>query len=331
VAPDAPTGQTQVVPFVLGPSQFVKEPWDCAMHNGKMYWTNFAGNSICRANMDGTNPEVVLSSSVQPSDFDLGFATRLAGGPTNVAANRAAYIVDGPVGKASCVRPQGMAFDSQGNLVWAERYTFAVRKLNLTTKVVTTVALIGGDYRYAKTDITLAIDTDGSVGPVDDIFVNCWRNGDFRFAKDGTVREHWLFNNGMKLRNGPLDKVEGPDYAWAFAIGQGRMIATGSAGGSQCLEITMRQPTDPQPDTKRWNNGKEAYTNGSMPPMALTHGPMGEGELGLPTVDEMGSWPDGRLRAYGLANGIPAQSIDDWMYWVRWSTIDQDYTATPSS
>jgi hypothetical protein len=329
VAPAAPTGQSQVYPFILGPSQFAKEPWDCAIHEGKLYWTNFAGNSICRANLDGSNPEVVLQSSVNPTDAALGCASRLAGGFTNISGTRSNYLIDGLVGKASCLRPQGMAFDSQGNLVWAERYTFAIRRLNLATKMVTTVALIGNDNRNGKADITLHIDTEGDVGPVDDIFVNCWKNGDFRFSKDGTFREHFLFQSGMFMRNGPADKVEGPEYAWAFAIGHGRLIATGSAGGSQCLEITKRLPTDPQPNTKRFWNGRLAYTGGNRPPMQLTHGPMGEGELGLPTIDEMGSWDDAKLRAYGLGHGIPAGMIDDWMYWVRWSTIDQDYTVAP--
>lgn len=328
-APASPTGQTQVVPFILGPSNLVKEPWDCAMRDGKLYWTNFAGNSICRANLDGSNPEVVLQSSVNPTDAALGCGSRLAGGFSNVSHTRAAYIIDGPVGKASCVRPQGMAFDSQGNLVWGERYTFAIRKLNLATKMVTTVTLIGGNNRNDKTDISLAIDTQGDVGPVDDIFVTCWKNGDYRYAKDGTFRERFLFQSGMSLRNGPGDKIEGPEYAWAIAIGHGRLIATGSAGGSQCVEITKRLATDPQPDVKRFAAGKQAYTNGNQPPMQLTHGPMGEGELGLPTIDEMGSWDDAKLRAYGLANGIPAGAISDWMYWVRWSTIDQDYSASP--
>ena len=329
VAPDAPTGQSQVVPFILGPSAFVREPWDCVMLNGKLYWTNFAGNSICRANLDGTNPEIVIASSIQPSDAALGFVGRLSGGPNNLSANRGAYIIDGKIGVASCVRPQGISYDSQGNLIWVERYTFAIRKLNLATRMVSTVALIGGNNRNGKADITVHVDREGTIGPVDDIFVNTWRNGDYRYAKDGTFREQWMFTGGPQLHNGPLDKCESPDYTWAFAFGHGRLIVTGSAGGSQCLEITRRSTTDPDPDTKKFTLGRAAYTNGAVPPMQLTHGPGGEGELGLPTIDEMGSWTDAKLRTYGLANGIPSASLDAWVYWVRWTTIDQDYTLPP--
>lgn len=315
------------------PSAFFNEPWDCEVNpaDGKLYWTNFGSGSICRANLDGSNPEVVLQTPVNPSNAQLGVAKRLDRG-NDPQVTRASWLVDGPVGTATCVRPQAMGFNSTGKLIWVERYTYAIRELDLTTGMVRTLATIldinGGSTSSGNNDAAMAIDIEGAFGPQDDIFVSCWSNNtDKRYSKDGVYRGQWAFTSGAKMTNGPLNKVDAPGYAWGVGVGGGRLLFVGNAAGWQCIEVTKRLPGDPEPDTARIERGRAAYYKG-VGPMALLHGPEGQGELGLPTIEEMGSWDDATLTAYAQSHGVSTSFIGDFVYWVRFGTVEQDYSVS---
>ena len=129
-------GRAVLVPFGGSPdqtaSEFFNEPWDCEVrtHDGKLYWSNFAGNSIFRANLDGTGVEVVVRGAPQ-TDGQLGIPSRLYPSGWTLSSMRSINLRDGAVAQASCTRPQAIAFDADGNLLWAERYTYAIRKLAL--------------------------------------------------------------------------------------------------------------------------------------------------------------------------------------------------------
>ena len=64
-------GRMSLVPFAgnadATPSVYVNEPWSCKVRkqDGKLYWTNFAGDSICRANLDGTSVEKIVGGMPQ--------------------------------------------------------------------------------------------------------------------------------------------------------------------------------------------------------------------------------------------------------------------------
>jgi hypothetical protein len=316
------------------PSEFFDEPWDCEVNpaDGKLYWTNYGNGSICRADLDGSNPEVVIRTPINPTNAQLGISKRLDRG-NEPSAVRAAWLVDGQVGVATCVRPQAMGFNSEGKLIWVERYTYAIRELDLTTMAVRTLATIidtnGGSSSSGNNDCAMAIDVEGSCGPQDDIFVSCWSNStDRRYSKDGLYRGQWAFTSGAKATSGPMDKCDAPGYAWGIGIGEGRIVFVGNAAGFQCWEVTKRLPTDPEMDTVKYQAGRMAYYATGK---ALLHGPEGQGELGYSTMEEWGSWSDTTLRAFASSLGMPTASHDNFIYWVRQSTVDYDYSAAPDT
>ena len=177
----------------------------------------------------------------------------------------------------ACVR-MSFDFDSQGNIVFVERYSYAVRRLDLSAMTVTTLCAIkdknGGSASSGNNEPVLVVDHDGSCGPVDDIFVQAWSNAsNKRFDRNGTLVE-WagggvgasaLFARGGngELPNGPAGYLTPPGYAWGWM----RMPASSSAPamrpGRSGRELTKRQPGQPDIDIWRWRRGIEA---GSMPP-----------------------------------------------------------------
>ncbi len=332
IAPQAPLGQTQVVPFLLTPdgqpNEFLNHPWDAHASGGKLYWTNYEGNSICRANLDGSSPEVVIKCSKNPTNVQLGFVRQFDQGRMS-SELRSQFLIDGPVGVATCVRPQAIAFDSLGRIVWVERYTYAIRRLDLSTMMVETVALIPlNGTGFGEYDIGMAVDVEGTCGPKDDIFTSSWHNSDYRFGADGTSRGRWAWTSGADLKNGPLNLVDAPGYAWAIGVGKGRVIFQGGAGGWQMIEITKRQPTDPAMDAGRAKRGRVAYNfNPGGSPMFLTHGPGLEGELGFPRYEELGAMDEAALSAYVTSRGIPAESVADVAYMIQIKAVDFDYSA----
>ena len=318
--PAAPLGQTQMVPFPV-PQSFTNEPWDCAIHEDKLYWTNFAGNSICRANLDGSNPEVVIQCSRNPTDAQLGIARRLDyGAPTSQL--RALYHIDGPIGTATCVRPQGIAFDSLGRLTWVERYTYLIRRLeNGTVSTVYTFGTPGN--AFGVFDISLAIDDKGTAGEKDDILVNLFNNSMLRFSTDGVRRGGIIPSPQQWLQNGRGDTLRYPNYGWAIGIGNGRIWVDGSAGAWQFSEISKRKATDVEPSPYNLYQGDLAYQRSLL---RITHGPQGQGELGLPYIDELGTWSDAALTQLARDNEVPETDIPNLIAWIRFQNVEADYS-----
>jgi len=332
-APAAPLGATQMAHFPVDP-QFTNETWDCVINEaeGKLYWTNFAGNSICRANLDGSNPEVVIKCSKDPTDSQLGITTRLSyGAPT--ATIRPLYHIDGPIGTATCVRPQGIAFDSLGRLTWVERYTYLIRRLE--NGVVSTLYTFNtSGNAFGIFDISLAIDVNGTVGPKDDIFVNLFNNSMLRFDTNGVKRGSIIPAPQQWLQNGRADTLRYPTYGWAIGIGNGRIWVEGSAGAWQFAEISKRKTTDVQTGSTDLYNGDLAWQRSLL---RITHGPHGQGELGFPYIDELGTWSDETLTQLARDSEVPEADIPNLIAWIRFQNIEQDYSAsgvtleTPSS
>jgi hypothetical protein len=339
-APEAPTGEADVALFAEGAVDN-DEPWDAEINpaDGKLYWTCYNTGRIKRRATDGSGAETVLQAAYNPTDAQIGATSgRLTagGGGMTIAAVRAAYLVDGPVGVASCTRPQAIGFNSDGDLIWVERYTYAIRKLVLATGQVTTLALIPNMDSWGAQDIGMCIDVAGTCGPQDDIFINCYHDSDFRFSKAGVYRERWAWTSGAGMPSGPLNLCDAPAYAFCVGVGNGRILSVGSAAGWQCVEITKRLATDAEPNETLWEQGRDAYYMADEsphqiggPPMALLHGPNGYGELGKPTMDDLGAMNDSTLDAYALANAIPSGSLAAFRHFVRHNTADVDYSAPP--
>lgn len=357
VAPDAPTGQSQVAVFLdaaklgmTGPCPRMNEPWGIAVHptNGRVYWTNFGNGNIASAKLDSTDPKVEIRTTNYPSNttlrlnngrrlYESQYKTDDTTSSTGalIPGARTLFNIDGGPGVAQLCRPQAMAFNSEGVLHWVERYTFVLRACDLGTKEVWTVAKFPqtGGTDFGQTDINMVIDTEGTFGPKDDVLTMGWHRSSWRYSKDGVYHGRpWGYegiNANLLTNHGPLNGASSPGYAWGIAVGYGMAVVQGNAGGWQVMRVTKRQPSDPEPDRNKYTRGGDAYNFGSRPSMSLSHGAEGQGRLGYPTVDSMGAWADVDLRAYGKANGIPAVAVDDWVYWVRWNTIDMDYAPLP--
>jgi hypothetical protein len=336
------TGQSSIGVFLDGngdsqPSEFLHEPFDCEVHEGlrKLVWTNFAGDSICMANLDGSSHEKLVGQTPL-TDAQLGIDARLSdsqiAGMTisqTVTHIRTTHMVDGPA--ARLVRPQGIAVDENGDIVWYERYTFAVRRLRMATRTVETVWLMPlsqvSSSASGVNDSTIVIDTTGACGPKGDIFIRPWRNtASFRISRDGVSRGAFISNSGLYGNNGPAHQVDAVDYSWAQGMCRtdGTFYVGGNAGASQFYEISKRQPEDgPDRDIAKFNRGRLAWRN-QGPPFVLTHGPDGQGRLGYETIEELGALDDNALRAY--LQGYGATSLDDLVYYVRELTRDFDYT-----
>jgi hypothetical protein len=337
--PDQPTGQSTVV-LALGPSSgFVNDPWDITTVNGKKYWTNFGDGSICRANLDFSNPERVWWPAHYPTDEEIGVTARLntaRGELGKIATVRANYSRPGGPGVGNLVRPQGLDADSTGRyLLIASRYDFIVYELDLETWMLRPLT----DELISQTnnDMSVSVDRLGWLGPVDSFYVGQWNAGtDRHYLRDGTraksplgegVANGRIFtaNNPDALGAGPRNYLDDPtNYAWNAGVGE-FLIQSGSGGGYQCLSRYNRLPTDVEPDRARYKRGRDAMRDSGM---VLTHGLYGQGELGYRTLDELGGWTDAQIADYAKT-WIPAPLMGDFVYFVRVITADNQYGAPP--
>lgn len=320
------------------PSEYFDQPWDCEVdtRREKLVWSNFQGNSICRANLDGTGKEFILRGPAM-SDAMLGIPDRLFPSSRPLADLRA-LIRDGSLDDplTTCIRPQSIVIDSQGRLIFFERYTYAVRRIDLVARTVTTICLIPAaslsltSSSSSTQDGVLSI-SDGTTGPLDRIVLMCWAHSHYLIDPTLPPAQAFLggfaFNSGAyEFRNGPFNLTDNPNYAWGIAQGDGIMLMAGNDSGSQFIEITKRLPTDSTPNETLFKAGHAAYHR----IFTETHGAFGYGELGYPNVELMGSWDDATLQAYAIAHGMPASDLAAFTYWVRFSTTDYDYTVPPN-
>lgn len=322
--PDAPTGQTTVVEFATG----LDQPWGITHRfiDGDLwiYWSEFTGNVIKRKRAKGGPVEVVLDSVKKPTDAELGVPPwppyRLStSGLNSQALRNNGFVIDGPPGVATCVRPEQLRFDSQGRLTWVEGYVNVVRRLEHDGQVKTIAILPGGTVA-----ISLTIDTEGCFGPKDDIFTTAFWEANARYSTDGVKRGRVVEGIiSSQLTSGPAEWCRPPGYGWPIGIGHGRMILQGNAGAHQLLEYTKRQPTDPVVDVPRVKAFLRTWWH-ERTNLELTHGQEGQGELGLPRIEEIASWSEEAQRAFFRANGVPDAELANALYATWALTLQYD-------
>lgn len=329
--PDAPTGQSTVVVFASG----LNQPWGIThkMIDGDLwiYWSEFGGNVLKRKRAKGGDVEVVLDSMKKPSDAQLGVPIwppyRLSTAGLTAAKRqslRDLYVVDGPPGVATCVRPEQLRFDSQGRLTWVEGYVDVVRRIDHDGQVKTIGVLPGGTVA-----ISLAIDTEGSFGPKDDIFTTAFWEANARFSTDGVKRGRVMEGIvSSQTTSGPAEWVRPPGYGWPIGIGHGRMVLQGNAGASQIVEYTKRQPEDPVIDVPRVRDFINNWWHRNTT-LELTNGIEGQCELGTPRMEEIGSWDEETQRAFFSLHGVPDAQLANALYAVWALTLQYDYSETP--
>ena len=356
-------GKTVMVDFAgtCGvPTALCNEPWNSGFRtqDGKVYWDNFGGDSFAYSTTDCSDQQVLVSNpGGAKTDAQLGIPSRLYPSTMPVGQLRDLFLKDGPFGVASIVRPQGWDFTANGDIVFVERYTYAVRLLSFATRTITTLCLIPENAlngsmakSYQKPDpanpgqtitvqsvvltnnssstqdFDLAIDRNGTFGPAGDIFINGWAGPSlYRISASGTFLGR-IFDLSVKpCRNGPGDMVDPPNYAWAVAVHEGRMVVAGNDSGSSFIEVTKRQPTDVIPNLTAFVAGYNAY----KAKLNVSHGDHGYGEIGYPNVEQLAAMPSAERDAYFLAQGFTAADLPNLREWVRHSTCDYDNTAPP--
>ncbi len=310
------TGHTTMANFVGSlngqPTEYCNEPWKCRFGpDGKLYWTNYAGNSIYRCNIDGTGIEPVLVDPNQWSLAQLKCPMRLHGS-TMTQAEMRALVVDGPPGVASIIRPTSIDFFSDGSIGWIEDFTFAIRKLDKATGLVKTLGYLEG----AGNVPNMVIDSAGAWGAIDDIFCNAWYNNtDKRYDKNGAYIGRWSFVGGSQMTNNGDGNVSMSSafYGWGFDVRYGKLVTTGNASGNQYMEYTAKLPTDPKFDLNKWATGAYVWEKSGFLP--LIHGPLACGELGAKNAEDFAAMTDDELRA-ALAG---MSDVDAVIYYLRWN------------
>jgi hypothetical protein len=355
-----PTGRTTMAAFigVRGtPTEYCNGPWlpRFRKQDGRLYWNNMENGSFWSCDIHGQDLQPLIQSTLQPTWAQLGASYRLDqpmyptywrdaqgrqilgedGKPilTNREYQpiglRETWCVDGlGLGEASCIRPMGWDFDSQGDIIWCEHYTYALRKYTFADGRVTTLptALMdvnGGSDSSGNREPTLFIDSDGSLGEVDDIFARAWANlSDKRFTKDaGAKRENWLFTSGKVLTGGPGHQADCPNYAWGIDGFEGRARCIGNAAGFQDIEISLRQASDgPDVDESKYKRGRVAWSNAGFALLLL--GPEGQGVLGLPNAMDMAAMNDAELQAFLAEYGVDQPDLADAAYYIRCESIN---------
>ncbi|MES2958507.1 MAG: hypothetical protein V4792_09975 [Pseudomonadota bacterium] len=320
-----PTGQSTFADFVGSkdgsPTDACHEPWGLKIRqqDGKLYWANFAGGSIYRCNLDGSAVEPVLVAAKKYTDAELRLTGRLEASRLTEAELRA-LVVDGPAGTASLIRPTAIDFDSAGNLLWVEQHTHALRKLDMSTGTVTTLAFL----KSAVAETNMVCDSAGVWGAVDDIFTNSWfNNTDHRFDKSGAYLGRWgTVGGSQQMPSGPRSTTTNPSfYGWAIALGSNKLIAQGNASGNQYAEYTARLPSDPTPNYTLWAAGALTWERSGL--LSVVHGPQGFGELGAPNAESLAALPDADLRAYLGQYTTPAE-VAAVIYFLRWNAREYE-------
>jgi len=317
-------------------ADLMTEPWGIKYRaqDNKLYWTCFAAGTICRANIDGSEAEVVFKTAVNPTDAMLGIPAgqRLVGPGNATSQQRSLYHADGGPGVYKGCRPQALDIDSDGNLVWGERYTYSIRRGNPDTGMVGTIGLLPVNAaQFGLADINLVVDKNAWAGPKDDVLIDCWHNTDFRYSKDGVYLGQWAFTGDQSYLtiSGPAHTSMFCQYSWGIGIDKGRLIHEGSGGGSFITEFTPLLPTDVAPNYPLYTQGVQAMRNRGIPPFALLHGPFAQGELGYANFAEMGSWDDATIKSYLATHGLTASDQGAVLHLIRHETQGLDYATTP--
>ncbi|MCH7849796.1 MAG: thrombospondin type 3 repeat-containing protein, partial [Planctomycetes bacterium] len=114
---------------------------------GKMYWADSGFDTINRANLDGTDDELLIQRqestnipydiAIDPRGGTMYFTDRFANDlfRANLDGTNVQVLVDGPTGGAAASsgpQPRGLAIDFQNNkLYWADEFDRVIRRSNL--------------------------------------------------------------------------------------------------------------------------------------------------------------------------------------------------------
>lgn len=180
-----------------------------------IYVADTNGGRVTKTDLSANPPDTIACAS--------GFT-----GPASVAvkSDGTIFVADYDVGTISTIAPDCGAVktiatgldqpfsirrDSHGNLIILELKAGALKRLDLTTNTVSLIAALNCNIGWNW----LAVDRDGDIGPVDDMFTTCGPGeyAGWRVSADGTRIAGASFPFGH--------------YPWAVAIAPGRIITHG--------------------------------------------------------------------------------------------------------
>jgi hypothetical protein len=324
--------------FLDGPSEVARfnQPWGMAMvtvdpdaeegHTCDLY-INDRENNALRVRRASGQVETVIKSTVNPTNAMLQVFNDddVAGGGSASWATqlRTLYLKDGPFGACSYLRPEALRWANAERtvLISVERYTFAVRRIDLVARAVTTLALLPVDANTRNPG--LAVDTAGVVGPVGDILVTTWgQQQNYRLDASG-VRRGAIFPEGATrlYLNGPLDQLVATNYAAGIAIGPDGAIWCNCVGSEQTFRITQRLPSDPRPNPSDYSRGDQLWRYGSRPNMRLLHGEGAQDQMGGPVAKELAALSDADLAAALAPLVVSPADLGKVRHYLTWNAL----------
>ncbi len=308
--------------------------------NGMMYVADRKNNAIRKIDRDGNVTTIAGGPTAPPVPYS---PTHNIGGNDNIPV-RDRLTKNAPFLQATIALPQVLRVDSLDNVIIAEDFTRAVRRLNFSNHMVELIDFMP-DSNWG-TWVWLEVDVNGTIGPKDDILVAMARSLGidrrnpqashsnveiYRFSQTGAYPPHQAVPAGGwgKVSNtfhGYVGNVleAMTHYPWGVAIddSEARIITTG-IGSSGIYSLRPLQSKDPtEYDHRRYMEGKSIYIAGSVwnfpfnirPGFSMLHGARGFNTFGESVLnfDDMAllpenvrpTHPDGKPDSRAFTNNV---------------------------
>ena len=275
--------------------------------------------------------ELVWDSAKKPTREQIGVVDTACRGCPHRATGmittqiRAAYHADGPPGVSSQIFPQALRFDSQGKMIVASRYGFALFEHELDPDVTKPLVVnsrqfaawnampeVSADWR----DVTIDVNWHGGAGQLDMIRILGWGQGTpFAFTRQGAhLGALWPDAPKKTLATGQMSGAYQLQYPWVAATNKdGEEIYFPSSDPMGIIR-RLKLPSDVPVDLALYERGFNTWKGGGGgPSFSLTHGQHGLAPLAPITMDTLGGMADAAICAEfrsGLRTGIPRTLSD---------------------
>jgi DNA-binding beta-propeller fold protein YncE len=252
--------------------------------DGTMYVCD-RGNHALRS----ISPSGVVTTAIATNPL-AGGVSRPANGKFN-SYNRTVtrtWRVDGSTNIANLLYPLCIRANSRGQVLIAEPWYSSIRVYDPLASTVKTLM----DFNDAREWQWIDVDTQGTFGPVDDIFIAHMLNNVTRVYSDGSGAQD-IMSSGFFFPC-PANMHSAPHYPWLVAVGQGSLWTSGfgSMGISRLRKRTAADHPYVAAEFTRYAIGRSVWLRGDttsapgvsdLPGLDLLYGRFGvNGLLDLP-------------------------------------------------
>ena len=269
-----------------GDEALFHEPYsiDINPKTGVMYVADRVNNAIRRIDPPETSDGVPMVSTVVggPDGPNVPSQHIIRGKDPENLQVREDLTADAKFSRASINYPQALRLDSKGNVIFLEDWTRSIRRINFDSERVERIAWMPDG--HWGTWVWLDVDTEGNIGPKDDILVAMsetlgtdHRSGErysntlvFRYPADGSRPRSEVVPPGSKTisMKGYAPNVKEPvgHYPWAVAIDdvEARFVITGF-GSSGVYSLRIKMPDDPvEFNPERFEEGWKVHETGTV-------------------------------------------------------------------